>query len=478
METSQKSEILPEIQGEVECRNSEGTALRGRLMRFTRERAAVSFPIAAPLLKISEKLRSVTLSVSDVCYRADSATVASVVNTGVENVCELVFGNFALEIPPMDVTHLDGFFRTNLRSFFHHYSENVKLPAEIKEAVLNLETFLHELKQWMDQMEVQIRQLNPQGELKLDGEILSRHGRELLGAFGHLHARLEAAARQVPADLQPLVFRFMRKHLQPFFLSSPFGYRTCVKPLGYPGDYETVNMILHDPFQGGSLFGRFMNWLLLSQSPSEAHRNRIDHLVTRLIEETARLDRQGKRIRILTVGCGPAFEIQRFVENSPLSGQADFVLLDFNDETLEHARDRILALGGACGRACTVSVIRKSIVHLLKNSSRVNAGLEGGMRFDLLYCAGLLDYFQDQTCHQLTHAFYEWTTPEGLLITTNVATYGPFQYMLETMLDWYLQYRTHDTMMSFVPGTVDPEDVRITSDATGVNLFLEIRRTH
>lgn len=33
-------------------------------------------------------------------------------------------------------------------------------------------------------------------------------------------------------------------------LCSPFAYRAYHKPLGYAGDYEMVNMIARDPYEG------------------------------------------------------------------------------------------------------------------------------------------------------------------------------------------------------------------------------------
>ena len=40
---------------------------------------------------------------------------------------------------------------------------------------------------------------------------------------------------------------YLRRHLHPLLLCSPFAYRTYQKPLGYAGDYEMVNMIVRDP---------------------------------------------------------------------------------------------------------------------------------------------------------------------------------------------------------------------------------------
>src|SRR6185436_12964336 len=130
---------------------------------------------------------------------------------------------------------------------------------------------------------------------------------------------------------------FAKRLLHPLVLCSPFVYRTYHKPLGYAGDYEMVNMILRDPYEGASLFAKIVNVCFLKNPPAEAHRNRIKYLTTKLGEETRRVCAGGRREKILNLGCGPAKEIQNFMLLDDLSDRTAFTLLDFNDETIEHA---------------------------------------------------------------------------------------------------------------------------------------------
>src|SRR2546422_636133 len=113
-------------------------------------------------------------------------------------------------------------------------------------------------------------------------------------------------------------------------MSSPFMHRIYVKPLGYAGDYEMVNMILRDPCEGGSLFAKLLNVFILSQVPATAHRNRVTYLTQKLVEETLRAARSGKTARVLNLGCGPAKEVQDFLSQHELSEQAQFELIDFD----------------------------------------------------------------------------------------------------------------------------------------------------
>src|SRR5205814_10021317 len=105
---------------------------------------------------------------------------------------------------------------------------------------------------------------------------------------------------------------------------------------GYAGDYEMVNMILRDPMEGSSIFAKLLNLYILLQAPAEGHRNRVNYLTQRLVEETRRCVRLGRNARILNLGCGPAGEIQKFLRHEDLSDRAQITLLDFNDETLQY----------------------------------------------------------------------------------------------------------------------------------------------
>src|SRR5436309_7141006 len=128
----------------------------------------------------------------------------------------------------------------------------------------------------------------------------------------------------------------MQRQLHPLVLCAPFVYRTYSKPLGYAGDYEMVNMITRNPCEGGSLFAKLVNAWFLAQPPAQAHRHRLDYLVQKLTEETARVSAEGRLARIFNLGCGPAVEVQRFLESKDFSDRASFTLLDFNEETLQH----------------------------------------------------------------------------------------------------------------------------------------------
>ena len=255
-------------------------------------------------------------------------------------------------------------------------------------------------------------------------------------------------------------------------LCSPFLYRTYTKPLGYAGDYEMVNMMLRNPYEGSSAFAKLLNFALLNTAPVVAHRNRIDYLVEKLRTECARRVTMGKT-RIFNLACGPAVEVQRFLRECEESDLAEIDLLDFNAETLDYTRERIQEARMSGGRETKVGYFQRSVHQLLRAATQ--GGEDEFTGYDIVYCAGLFDYLSQRVCKRLVELFCTMVKPGGMVIVTNVSDDNPQQGMdgipggMEPDLSrrarkWRIWCRKESPVKS----------TNIRADATGVNLFLEI----
>jgi extracellular factor (EF) 3-hydroxypalmitic acid methyl ester biosynthesis protein len=63
-----------------------------------------------------------------------------------------------------------------------------------------------------------------------------------------------------------------------------------------------------------------------------------------------------------------------------------------------------------------------------------------------------------------------------LLLVTNVDPSNPLRHGMSYLLDWHLIYRTAQNMRALLPDRAPDDAVQIRSDATGVNLFMEVRK--
>jgi extracellular factor (EF) 3-hydroxypalmitic acid methyl ester biosynthesis protein len=234
-----------------------------------------------------------------------------------------------------------------------------------------------------------------------------------------------------------------------------------------------VNMILRDPHEGGTLFAKLVNVVFLQNPPAEAHRNRIHHLIRRLNEEARRVSAEGRRLQVMNLGCGPAREVQEFMEKDPISDQVDFLLLDFNGQTLEYTRQRLFETRKAHGRRTGIMFLEKSVNQLLKEAIR---GAPQEKLFDFVYCAGLFDYVSERICKRLNDLFYAMLAPGGLMLVTNVDASKPFKHSMDYLMDWHLIYRNRAEMAGLMPSASKPGLGEVLADRTLVNLFLEVRK--
>jgi extracellular factor (EF) 3-hydroxypalmitic acid methyl ester biosynthesis protein len=364
--------------------------------------------------------------------------------------------------------------RSRFDEFFREWQGVCKVLPEFKTIVADIETLLIDLRRWMEQVELGIRASPKLDRIERERAAIDELAPSIIPILDTLFEKYEQIAARLDEDVRPLHRSYVQRHLHPIVLCAPFAYRTYRKPLGYAGDYEMVNMMLRDPREGGSLFAKVFNVWLLQQHSAAAHRNRIAFLKQRLIEETASASRAGRTARILDLGCGPAREIQEFLEESVLSDRAQFTLMDFNEETLQHAARALRQKQQQYRRNVSVELVKKSVQQLLKDMVRAD-GISRGNKFDFIYCAGLFDYLPDRTCKQLMTLFHQSLAPGGLVLATNVSPFSPNRGSLELILDWHLIYRNAEQVAELRPHGLPRGEARVSSDDTGVNVFLEVR---
>ena len=190
--------------------------------------------------------------------------------------------------------------------------------------------------------------------------------------------RFEEEAGKVPPETEAAHRAFAQAAIHPLVLRAPFVYRTFAKPLGYAGDYQMVNQILGNPREGPSTYFELVNFMFLQAGVAQAHRNRVDILLERLQTLAAQAREQGRPLRVLNVGCGPAGEIQRLAALDQPLDHLELVLMDFSDETLLYASQRLIEVAQGVGRApLNVSMRHESVNQLLKRSAREKNGVGG-----------------------------------------------------------------------------------------------------
>lgn len=474
MKTKDEAAITEARPSFVVCQTGSGLEVRATLLRFTRYLAVFEIYTPTVILRMSEVLTDFKIALNNCIIYSGRAVVSNLINVGETLVCEATLDEHWVDSRPESWSGV-GQLPVEFDDFLQQWQKTYTVLPEFKVVVADMQSLLSDMRLWLDQVELSIRS-SPNGDrIEMERLAASQLATPALSAIDSLGDRFEEIAGRLEPDMRPSHIYFTRRNLHSLLLSSPFSHRTFYKPLGYAGDYEMVNMILRNPYEGGSLFAKVVNAWFLNQLPAQAHRNRVKMLKENLVEETGRMVRLGRPARIFSLGCGPATEIQEYLAETDLCDNARFTLLDFNEETIQHTSRVMNEIGKRFSRRTPVQLGKKSVQQILKEAGRSGEGTSEG-KYDFLYCAGLFDYLPDRVCKHLMNIFYEWLAPGGLLLVSNVDGTRPFRNKLEFILDWNLLYRNRRQLSDLQPEQAPAETCTIKTDLTSVNVFLEIRK--
>ena len=472
-------------------------------MRLTRQ--TVVFEVYNPysIVQLSEVLTELKINQGNRETYSGRAVVTGLLNTGL-----VLIVSASLVDPWSDLKGLEPgpILRSFVRDFVSDWEESIgSLSKPFRLAVDNLQNYLHELSRWLEYWEndAGIRESDAGHERVL--EFVVDVDREVEPRFSALNGDFEQATQELSRAEIPVHRAFAQRELHPLLMSSPFMNRAFNKPLGYAGDYEMVRMMLSEPWEGSTTFAKLVNAAALRHDAPAAHRNRISLLERALCFETQRALNKSerppgsnnghsgkngsssrmdstmsspidgpKRIKILNIGCGPAVEIRQFAKNSPLADSVDFHLVDFNQETLDHVQRTLIPEAVGTRSQIGIQTEQRSVHEIIQMSmEKRESDAQFDNDYDMVYCAGLFDYFRDTTCGFLVELFYSWVKPGGLVLVTNVTPAHSSIGIMGLVLDWNLELRDATQMRNLAP---ELGAQRTYVDDTGVNIFLEIRK--
>lgn len=449
--------------------NSQGITARGTLVSLNR--TLVIFEVYNPysIVQLSEVLKEVQISRRQNVIYTGRAMVSNLVSTGL-----MLIVSAALVDPwnELEGTGTKLGIREETNRFLADWEDGANLEPGFQFAVNRLKNFLSELNRWIEGTELTLGAQNGRQRQPLSHDLVDEVHDCIAGRIEELVAGFEHEYARIGSERHGIHKYYAQRELHPLVMVSPFVHRCFSKPLGYAGDYEMLNMMLRNPNDGPNSYSWLVNRHILTTAPAIAYSNRITMLVEYIRQENMRVRRvHGRPLRALTIGCGPVNEIQRFMREDALSSGCVFQLMDFNQPTIDFARERVEATSRETGRHIDASYVNKSIHELLQDIR----GKEGGPeeQFDMIYCAGLFDYFSNRICNGLMSLFYQRVTPGGMLIVTNVAHSRPIVGYMEMLMEWYLIYRSGKDMLRLNP---DLGTQCVRADSTTINQFLLIRK--
>jgi extracellular factor (EF) 3-hydroxypalmitic acid methyl ester biosynthesis protein len=453
----------------VVFKNSQGDVARGTLVSLSRN--VVIFELYNPysIVQLSEVLQDLRLSRYGHPIYMGRAMVSNLVSTGLMLIVSAALVDPWSDLEGIKTREAVG---EETRRFIHDWNKGYTLEPSFQLAVNRLKNFLGELNRWIEGTELELGPQVGTRRKPLERELVAEIHEQVTEQLRHLMGSFEDEYTRLDRERVPEHRNFAQRELHPLTMVSPWAHRCFSKPFGYAGDFEMLNMLLRDPYEGPNSYAALINAFILSTAPPIAYGNRVAMLAEHIRHESQRVRRDhGRPLKALTIGCGPVNEVQRFMRENPLATGCEFDLMDFNKPTIDFAQERVNIVGRESGHPVRATYILKSIHELLQESR--GRGAASVIKYDFVYCAGLFDYLSDRICGNLIELFYKYVNEGGLVIVTNVENSRPIVASLELLMEWYLIYRNEQDMLKLKPG-LGEQTVR--TDSTGINMFLLLRK--
>lgn len=162
---------------------------------------------------------------------------------------------------------------------------------------------------------------------------------------------------------------------------------------------------------------------------------------------------------VLILGSGPVTEVYEYFRTNPQNHLA-FELLDLDKRAIAYAKNK-----------------HKANLHCMNFHNQNVIRYTPAKKFDLIWSAGLFDYFKDKHFVFMIKKYYQFIKDGGEMIIGNFNVNNPSRKIMEVLGDWFLFHRSKDELVKFAMQAGIPEDkVEVISEPLGINLFLKIRK--
>ncbi len=235
------------------------------------------------------------------------------------------------------------------------------------------------------------------------------------------------------------------------FLNHTLQGLTYRKPHGYSGDFEIIDYMYQKKMFSDTRFQKWDKYYYAHQA-ANAVINRKRYFI-----ELVKMKAAGKNrpLRLLNIASGPCRDVlELFQQVSPEKVKIHCVEMD--PKAIGYARNLLGSYADDVEFTC-------------RNIFKFDTNEE----FDLIWSAGLFDYFENDVFIRLLGRIHKWCAPSGEIVIGNFSPVNPSRSYMEKALGWYLFHRTHEELkqIAFQSG-FKYNQLEVKSEELGVNLFL------
>ncbi len=188
-------------------------------------------------------------------------------------------------------------------------------------------------------------------------------------------------------------------------------------------------------------------------------------------------------VRIVSLACGPAVEMRRlFQEIEEVKHPIELILIDQDQNALRDCHDALAAVlrerfpeGSPVSLHCLHFSLRQIVAP--KKGPETELVQSVLQNVDMIYSMGLYDYILQPLARRIVTCLYGMLKPGGKVFIGNLKRVQDCSWVMDYALAWHLVYRDEEQMADLA-GEISPPPaaVKVTKDATGNCLFLDVRR--
>jgi extracellular factor (EF) 3-hydroxypalmitic acid methyl ester biosynthesis protein len=352
-------------------------------------------------------------------------------------------------------------------------SQKDKVKGQFKNYIADLTYDIKAYKQLFDEIDMKLAREPEDVREAVFQTVADTLGVKFAGFFDDGLIKLERLISGYSKEEHELHGYYLRKQLWDIIICSEFMARTNIKPRGYAGDSEMMRMLYENEYVGNSSFAKLLNKYSLEVPAAQSVRNRRIMVpgVLRKIQSDL-VGRINGPLRIMSVACGPAYELSDLFVTADDCDKFNCTLLDQDLEALNEAEGNIHKIERSLGRTLQAEYKQDSVRTMLRTPElRDKWG-----SFHFIYSMGLFDYLTQPVAKAVIEKVFGLLEPGGYMLIGNYHFRNKSRWFMEYWLDWVLYYRNEDDMNDLVSG-IDTASVSMTFEDSECQMFLLAQKT-
>ncbi len=192
-------------------------------------------------------------------------------------------------------------------------AQKEKINADFKDFTADFTYDLSIYKRFFDKADLEYDQEQENIKESIQRAIIDSEGQKFMLYLNQKIVELSDLVAKFRQEEHERHGFYFRKQLWDFIMCSPFMRRTVLKPRGYAGDSKMMSMIYTNDYLGDSTFSKLMHKHPIEHPAAQAVRNRRKLISHKFKSIKKRAGQNSGKARILSVACGPAYEIHDII---------------------------------------------------------------------------------------------------------------------------------------------------------------------